>query len=908
MTDWELIQSFAATRDDGAFAELVRRHLGFVHASARRQIGADLAEDVAQSVFLVLARKASGLRPDVVLSAWLFRTTRFVVAQSRREQARRRRREQNAFAMHSLPDPHSPFPSLGGNTGETAEDRLDEALSRLSESDRRYLLTRFVEAQSFPQLAARFGVSEPAARKRVARALTRLRQALLRQGVVVPAAALAALLTAPQADAWPAALAARLAKPGLLPSPHSVTQMTEAAMRAWTWHTARQWAAVCAVSAALFLAVFTVGPLVYRSALKKIPPGSLTHSPSFPGATLLAEMRERRGSTAALPSQGPGLLLTLAAAESGEPIPNAKIGVQRFGSTRLLGAEIHAANAQGQAFIPIEPEALERLRVRASAPARVPVNLTWLPHEFGASPGHHRLALLPGHRFAGRVQDTEGVPLRGAQVALQFSSGSEPGAREDTGVELHLETDAQGAFITDQVPALTPDFVDPRFGRYRPSAAILVSIRHPGYTPRQDGVTHLPEPGTHQVFTLTRGLELHGKVTDLEGNPVSGARVNQAHAPLAGEDVSTAEDGTFILRDLPLEGFTFQVAAPHFLFHQGSIPSAEAQAQFDALRLDPRYRARDPSPGNPLMHPRVEIISPDTGAIALQVSVRLHPGPATFEGAEALDPWTTTNAPPIRLVGRVTDAETGAPIPRFVVSKHVDGWVTAQFLGEGFEGGFDWILPRPPLNRSTLRVTAPGYLPLDSREYENQPDADEWHLDFPLRTTTAITGWIELPEGRPAAGAQVLAASRPASVSLDTWPMDAGRPSDAQGRFQVLRTVTDVALLAIHEAGCVSMPIELSTNTIVRLEPWATVEGRIAAGDMPLVGEAIRLQPSPDRAGMFHFDYLTHSDEEGRFRFQRVPTGQHQVISRRGRTTVQVVNGRASPVQLDPGVTGLAER
>ncbi|MCC6234218.1 MAG: sigma-70 family RNA polymerase sigma factor, partial [Verrucomicrobiales bacterium] len=428
MTDWELIQSFAATRDDGAFAELVRRHLGFVHASARRQIGADLAEDVAQSVFLVLARKASRLRPDVVLSAWLFRTTRFVVAQSRREQARRKRREQNAVAMHSLPDPHSPSPSSGGNSGETAEDRLDEALSRLSESDRRYLLTRFVEAQSFPQLAARFGVSEPAARKRVARALTRLRQALLRQGVVVPAAALAALLTAPQADAWPAALAARLAKPGLLPAPHSVTQMTETALRAWTWHTARPWAAVCAVSAVLLLAVFTVGPLGFRSASNKIPPGSATHSPSFPGATLLAEMRDRRGSTAALPSRGPGLLLTLAAAESGEPITNAKIGVQRFGSTRLLGAEIHAANAHGQAFIPIELEELERLRVHASAPARVPVTLTWLPHEFGDSPGHHRLALLPGHRFAGRVQDTEGVPLRGAQVALQFSSGSEPGA------------------------------------------------------------------------------------------------------------------------------------------------------------------------------------------------------------------------------------------------------------------------------------------------------------------------------------------------------------------------------------------------------------------------------------------------------------------------------------------------
>ena len=73
MTDAELIQAYVERQSETAFTELVNRHLGFVYSSALRQVQRpDLAADVAQAVFLLLARKASALRREVVLSGWLF--------------------------------------------------------------------------------------------------------------------------------------------------------------------------------------------------------------------------------------------------------------------------------------------------------------------------------------------------------------------------------------------------------------------------------------------------------------------------------------------------------------------------------------------------------------------------------------------------------------------------------------------------------------------------------------------------------------------------------------------------------------------------------------------------------------------------------------------------------------------
>ncbi len=97
MDDLALLREYAALRSEPAFEALVARRVGFVYSAALRQVrDPHLAEEVAQAVFIILARKAGGIRAGTILSGWLFKTIRFAAMAQTREAARRRHHEQEA--------------------------------------------------------------------------------------------------------------------------------------------------------------------------------------------------------------------------------------------------------------------------------------------------------------------------------------------------------------------------------------------------------------------------------------------------------------------------------------------------------------------------------------------------------------------------------------------------------------------------------------------------------------------------------------------------------------------------------------------------------------------------------------------------------------------------------------------
>ena len=75
MDDEQLLHAYARERSESALCELVTRHIDFVYSAALRVVNGDshLAQDVAQTLFIDLARKAGSLPGDVGLAGWLQR-------------------------------------------------------------------------------------------------------------------------------------------------------------------------------------------------------------------------------------------------------------------------------------------------------------------------------------------------------------------------------------------------------------------------------------------------------------------------------------------------------------------------------------------------------------------------------------------------------------------------------------------------------------------------------------------------------------------------------------------------------------------------------------------------------------------------------------------------------------------
>src|SRR5437899_2714726 len=229
-SDAQLLREYAEHGAETAFAEIVARHTNLVYSAALRQVDSpDIAADVAQSVFVGLARGAQGLSrrlaENASLAGWLCRSARNISLNLRRDEFRRHSRERQAMDnLDSIPDATPDW--------ERLRPVLDEVMSELSEPDYDALLIRFFKNQDLRSVGLALGVSDDAAQKRVSRALDKLRDLLSQRGIRTSATALSITLSANAVQAAPAGLAVAIATATALAGTTIATTATATAANA----------------------------------------------------------------------------------------------------------------------------------------------------------------------------------------------------------------------------------------------------------------------------------------------------------------------------------------------------------------------------------------------------------------------------------------------------------------------------------------------------------------------------------------------------------------------------------------------------------------------------------------------------------------------------------------------------
>ncbi len=201
LDDTALLREYVERDSEEAFAALVTRHVNKVYSVALRLTGnPHSAEEITQAVFVILAKKSRQLSKRVILSGWLYQTARLTTVTFIRGGIRRARREQEAQMQTVLNENES-------EAWRQIAPLLDAAMAGLNETDRHAVVLRFFDGKSLREVGAALGANEEAAKKRVSRALEKLRTFFARRGVSSTLTIIAGAISAHSVQTAPVALA-----------------------------------------------------------------------------------------------------------------------------------------------------------------------------------------------------------------------------------------------------------------------------------------------------------------------------------------------------------------------------------------------------------------------------------------------------------------------------------------------------------------------------------------------------------------------------------------------------------------------------------------------------------------------------------------------------------------------------
>ncbi len=948
LTDRELLERFSHLKDEGAFTAIVSRHGDMVLAASRRALGnSPDAEDVCQAAFLLLAKNASspGWQPSV--ANWLYKTAYQLALKTRTATMRRARREGTVTREPST----NPLAEI---TGQELLTTLDEELLRLPESLRTPLVLCYFEGLTRDMAARRLGYSLATLKKRLECGREKLHIALVRRGLSLPAVLICTLSAQQTTNACATNLLAHKTVQAalMLTAGKSVAgvistqviQLVEGGLR-MTWNKTRVSLALLVVSSLLSVA----GAFIYNAPDDKQVP--------LPANEVSAAVDAKTEQPTTPTKETPRTLRVIVLDPQGKPLPNSNIHVGVWTNEKdFKHNREYETDSAGVALIEL-PKTFSILRLWASKKPLITMFAAWEQAELTSTrdfPNEYTFHLESGVAAGGRIVDEQGKPIPGAKVQVNLADDLKPisgeghvrysdGLAEGDGA---LTTDATGRWRITSVPD-------------NPRARLILMISHPDYVSDEEwGQAQKAASITLEMLRqetatlrLKRGIIVRGRVTDPTGKPIKDAIIVQGNDPYGAfipKEFPTDSDGQFRLPALAPGPTNLTAIAPGWapqlrpITVQDGLPAQE-------FRMEPgktiRLRIVDPA-GHTLSkasvslvewkggqslynhnHPKVRDtkIPRETDADGIwewtwapdsPVKLSIYrEGFASYELeiAGGAPERTVTLKPEHRILGLVTDAVIGKPIPNFTVFHIVvfnPNFLCAERgnAERGRDGRFSLLATRTdyPLR---LRVEATGYRTQDGPEFR-VGDNSSRSQDFRLQPSPPVTGAILDVNGQPAKKVEVLFATPSEGVHLSP---DHGEPrhrvfTDADGRFAFPDPGEPWAVIARAESGTVlaEFPATQHDAGTIRLQPWASVRGVFRDGGKPISGATIFLTPirihDPSSRPYIDATIQTVTGPDGKFEFPRVPPGPVSVRVLLGPwEDATFRSGPSMPLELQPG-------
>ncbi|RKU22785.1 DNA polymerase III subunit beta [Candidatus Poribacteria bacterium] len=176
--DVALIQRIL-TGDENAFASLVRKYQGQVHAFARRKIGDfQIAEDITQETFLQVYQKLETLEDPTLFSKWLYAIVNHLCIAWFRKNRLQTEPLEEICILGIETEPYSRYIASehAKIAAEAQRDLVEKLLTKLKERDRKVITLHYFEEMTSLEISEFLGVSENTIKSRIRRARQQLKK------------------------------------------------------------------------------------------------------------------------------------------------------------------------------------------------------------------------------------------------------------------------------------------------------------------------------------------------------------------------------------------------------------------------------------------------------------------------------------------------------------------------------------------------------------------------------------------------------------------------------------------------------------------------------------------------------------------------------------------------------------